>query len=46
MLNIRQKEEICCSCHYTESSSKSISENSASGTGLYDWREGQGRQGA
>lgn len=26
MLDIRQEEEICCSCHYTESSLKSISE--------------------
>lgn len=44
MLDIRQKEEICCSCHYTESSSKSLSEfmqkKSVSGTGLCDWGGG------
>lgn len=26
MLNMRQKEEICCTCHYSESRSKPISE--------------------
>lgn len=45
MLDIRQKEKMICSCRYTESSSKFISEfmqeKSISGTGLCDLEGGR-----